>query len=74
MRPALHGFVSLRSEQVIADLFRLEPISRVVPFRVAFVGRHWSSTEELDLVLLDETRTRALVPEIKWNRSPVSPA
>ncbi len=57
-----------------AQLFSPEKLARLVPFRVAFSGRHWSRNEEFDLVLLDETRTRAFVGEIKWSREPIAPS
>lgn len=42
-----------------------------MPFAPAFAGRHWSSREELDWVILDPERRRAVAVEVKWNRSPV---
>ena len=42
----------------------------MVPFRVAYAGRHWSETTELDLVLLDQERHCAFVAEVKWTRHP----
>jgi AAA+ ATPase superfamily predicted ATPase len=71
--PDLHGFVAAGVEPILAELFRTGPLKKLVPFRVAHAGRHWSRTEEFDLVLFDQARERALIGEIKWSRKPVHP-
>jgi hypothetical protein len=43
-----------------------------IPFEPAHLGRHWSPTEEFDLVALDGERRRAFVADIKWSLDPIS--
>lgn len=50
-------------EPVLAELL---PRTDVVPFEVAFTGRQWSPQAELDVVMLDRERRRAMVAEVKW--------
>jgi AAA+ ATPase superfamily predicted ATPase len=57
-------------EPVVRDLFRRGPLSRLVPFEVAASGRHWSKESEFDIVLLDGTRRKAFVAEVKWSAKP----
>ncbi len=71
--PDLHGFIAAGVEPILAELFRSGPLSKLVPFRVAHAGRHWSRTEEFDLVLFDRARERVMVGEVKWSRKPVNP-
>lgn len=71
--PALHDYVSAHVEEPIAALVRNGPLSRHVPFPVDAVGRHWSATEELDIVALDQEAGQAFVAEVKWSREPVRP-
>lgn len=69
--PRLREYVSLNVEAPLASLFRQGPLRRYVPFEPIFVGRHWSPTEEFDIVALDGERKRAFVGEVKWSASPV---
>ncbi len=69
--PNLHDYVSLHVEKPITSMFQRGPLRDLVPFEPAFVGRHWSPTEEFDLVLLDRDRRRAFVGEVKWSPAPV---
>lgn len=68
---SLHEYVSLHVEEPIADLLRRGPLADLAPFPIDRIGRHWSSSEELDLVALDRAGGRALVGEVKWSRQPV---
>ena len=43
-------------------------------FEPAFAGRHWSTDEEFDWVVLDHARRQAAVVEIKWSAKPVNGA
>jgi AAA+ ATPase superfamily predicted ATPase len=73
VRPRLHQYLSFAVEPVICELFRSSKLAGLVPFSPAFSGRHWSPTAELDVVLLDAERRKALIGEIKWSRRvPVS--
>jgi len=58
-------------EPVIREMFLSGPLSAMVPFQVLAAGRHWGPSSEFDLVLLDESRSRAIVVEVKWTRRPV---
>ena len=71
VRPRLGVYLSHAVEPVLASLLCEPPASALVPFPVAFVGRHWSKASEFDVVLLDAERRRALVTEIKWTRGKV---
>ncbi len=71
--PNLHDYIATCIEPVVAGLFRRGPLARQVPFEVRYSGRHWSKTEEFDLVLFDKDRKRAMVGEIKWSRKPIHP-
>ncbi len=70
VRPTLDAYLSVVLEPAIGSLFRTRWRS-FVPFEPAFQGRHWSDREELDCVLLDGERRRALAVEVKWSRAPV---
>ncbi len=70
VRPQLASYLSHAVEPVLARLLR-ECASDLVPFPVAFAGRHWSPRTEIDIVLLDAERKRALVVEVKWTRAKV---
>jgi AAA+ ATPase superfamily predicted ATPase len=71
VKPRLGAYLSHAVEPVLASLLREAPASELVPFPAAFVGRHWSPKSELDVVLLDAERRRALITEIKWTRGKV---
>jgi AAA+ ATPase superfamily predicted ATPase len=66
VKPRLTQYLSHAVEPVLAQLVSGGSLGREVPFRPARVGRHWSPTAELDLVLLDEEGRRAWIAEIKW--------
>ncbi|MBI4872892.1 MAG: ATP-binding protein [Candidatus Riflebacteria bacterium] len=68
--PSLDAYIAGSVEPVIGSLFRHDWVGRV-PFVSAYSGRHWSNLEEFDWVLLDHSRTRAMVVEIKWSRAPI---
>ena len=71
--PSFHHALSLLVEPVLRELFLSPALAPEIPFRPAFLGRHWSPTAELDLVALDESRGRAFVAEVKWSSDvPVS--
>lgn len=70
--PTLHGYVSRHVEALLAVLFRQGSLRRFVPFEPTFVGRHWSPTEEFDVVALDGERRRAWIAEVKWSEAPVA--
>jgi len=71
VRPRLAPYLSHAVEPVLGRLLRESPDAKLVPFPVAFSGRHWSPTCEIDVALLDVERKRALVMEIKWTRAKV---
>ena len=71
VKPRLAAYLSHAVETVLASLLREDPGSELVPFPVAFVGRHWSPQSEIDVVLLDAERRRALAIEVKWTRGTV---
>jgi hypothetical protein len=71
VRPRIGAYLSRAVEPILASLLREVPASELVPFSPAFVGRHWTPSSELDVVLLDAERTRAFIVEIKWTRSKV---
>jgi len=71
--PDLHDFIAAGVEPVLADLFRSGPLKKLVPFRVTQAGRHWSRTEEFDMVMFDQARERVMIGEVKWSRKPVHP-
>lgn len=71
--PQLHHVLSLAVEPVVRELFLSAPLAAQVPFEPAHIGRHWSPTAEVDVVLLDEGRSQAFVGEVKWSSDvPVS--
>jgi len=70
--PHLDTYISEWIEGPIAALLTTGPLREALPFEPAYVGRHWSPKEELDIVALDGTRTRAFVAEVKWSSRPVS--
>lgn len=72
--PALHDYISAHVEEPLTGLTRNGSLSKYVPFPVATVGRHWSASEELDLVALSADRDQAFVAEVKWSREPISPS
>jgi hypothetical protein len=72
IRPRWAVYLGSAVEPVVAALFRSGPLAELVPFEVAYAGRSWSARAEFDLVMLDETRRRALVVEIKWTTRPVT--
>ncbi len=72
--PAMPRWLGEAVEPVLVELLRGPTGQGVVPFDVAFAGRHWSARCELDLVLLDAERRRAFVAEIKWRAGPVNRA
>lgn len=76
VKPALPQYLSQAIEPLLPALFGPRGPSGLVgqvPFVPRFLGRHWSRTAELDLVLLDEGRQRAFIGELKWQRRPLSP-
>jgi len=76
VKPALPQYLSQAIEPLLPALFGPRGLAGLigqVPFVPRHMGRHWSRTAELDLVLLDEDRERAFVGELKWQRRPVSP-
>lgn len=70
VRPTLDSHLSTVLEPFIGSLFRSR-WRRRVPFDPGPMGRYWSDKEELDWVILDRGRTKALVAEIKWTRDPI---
>jgi len=71
IRPRGSTWLGQAVEPVVRELFVDGPWAPLVPFPVAWSGRHWSRHCELDLVLLDAERRRAFVGEIKWSQRPV---
>jgi AAA+ ATPase superfamily predicted ATPase len=71
VRPRLRAWLGRAVEPVLVELLSR---SRFVDFDVAFHGRYWSPTVELDLVLLDRERRRAVIGEVKWGRRRVARA
>jgi hypothetical protein len=69
VRPRLGPYLSHAVEPVLARLLRESSNAELVPFSPAFAGRHWSPRSEIDVVLFDLERKRALVAEIKWTRA-----
>jgi len=65
VRPGLGRWLGEKVEPVLAQLLaeKLE-----LDWEVAHLGRHWSPEGELDVVLIDGTRRRAFVAEVKWRR------
>ena len=70
--PNLQRYLSHAVEPVLTELMRSSPLAGLVDFEVAAAGRYWSPSAELDLVLVDPTRRRAFIAEVKWSRQPVS--
>lgn len=60
----------LAVEPVVRDLFR-RSCADLIPFPVAYAGRHWGDGPEFDAVFLDAERKRAFVLEIKWTQGPI---
>lgn len=73
VKAALDRRLPLAVEPVVRDLFR-RSCADVIPFPVAYAGRHWGDGPEFDAVYLDVERRRAFVLEIKWTRAPVDVA
>jgi hypothetical protein len=46
----------------------------VIPFEPAYAGRYWDDRHEVDWLLLDQERKRAVAVELKWTRAPISAA
>ena len=57
-------------EPVIRDLVR-DTCAHLIPFDVAYAGRHWGAGSEFDAVFLDAERRQAFILEIKWTEQPV---
>jgi hypothetical protein len=72
VKPRLPLYLSHAVEPVLAQLVSGGSLSAAVPFGPARVGRYWSPTAELDLVLLDEERRRAWIAEIEWTGGKVA--
>jgi len=68
--PQFHDFVARSVEPFVGSHFRTR-WKDLVPFSIAFQGRHWSAGEEFDWVLLDRDRSHAVVIEIKWSTAPI---
>jgi AAA+ ATPase superfamily predicted ATPase len=66
VEPTLDSYLSGVLEPAIGSLFRTR-WRRLIPFEPAAMGRHWSGTEELDWVILDNGRRKAVAVEIKWS-------
>ena len=71
VKPTLDPYLSTRIESIVGLLFRTR-WKRFVPFTPAHAGRHWSEQEELDWVILDSSRRKALVVEVKWSAKNVN--
>lgn len=67
----LHDYISAYVEKPLAWLFRQGALREMVPFPVTAVGRHWSASEEFDIVALDNEGAQAFVAEVKWSREPI---
>jgi AAA+ ATPase superfamily predicted ATPase len=66
VKKRLASLLPLAVEPVLREMFGSGPLSSLVPFEPGAVGRHWGPHSEFDVVVLDRTRSRALVAEIKW--------
>ncbi len=73
IEPGYSAVLGQAVEPVIVELLTSSILSHHVPFPVAFAGSFWSSAVELDVVLLDASRKRAFIAEVKWTTRPVSP-
>ncbi len=71
--PRLPGYLSRAVEPVLRDLCVAGGLPDLLPFEPAHGGRYWSSAAEIDVVILDEKRTRAVACEVKWTSRPVDP-
>lgn len=72
--PHMDAFTASIAESVSAEALCKTDWAAVVPFEPAHRGRHWDKTTELDVVLLDESRRRAFVAEVKWSKKRASAA
>lgn len=73
VRPTLPVRLGRAVEAPLAELLAEDPAAHGLPFEPSHLGRYWSATAELDVVLLDERRERAFVAEVKWSSRRVSP-
>lgn len=72
--PALDRFTAPIAEDVVRDVLCDTEARELVPFEPAHRGRHFGRDAEIDVVLLDETRKRALVAEVKWSKKAATAA
>lgn len=72
--PSLDAFTAPVVEDVVRDLLCDSKARDLVPFTPAYRGRHFGPNAELDVVLLDESRRRAFVAEVKWSKKQVTAA
>lgn len=70
VEPALDAYVSRTVEPHLGALFRTR-WRHLVPFEPAAAGRYWDREREIDWLILDRERRRAVAVEIKWSRRPV---
>ncbi len=69
--PVLDGYFSRIVEPHLGSLFRTAWRDKI-PFEPAFMGRYWDDKREIDWLLLDQNRKRAVAVEVKWTAKPVS--
>ena len=69
--PQLHDYISFHVEGPLAAMCQRGRLTSMIPFEPTFVGRHWSATEEFDIVALDSQRSKAWVAEVKWSERAV---
>jgi AAA+ ATPase superfamily predicted ATPase len=70
VKPALDEYISRTVEPHLGTLFRTR-WRHYIPFEPAFMGRYWDDQREIDWLVLDRDRERAVAVEIKWSRTPV---
>jgi len=69
--PVLDAYFSRVVEPHLGALFRTAWRDRI-PFEPVFRGRYWDDKREIDWLLLDQERKRAVAVEVKWTTKPVS--
>ncbi|MBW3079157.1 ATP-binding protein [Bifidobacterium simiiventris] len=74
VRPMLHDYASHTFERMCAAWLMRKSIRGLLPFHVGRVGRWWDKTDEMDVVAVDGTGSKAIVGECKFRNVPMDPS
>ncbi len=72
VEPQLNEFSSFPFEDICIEWFRFQNKKRALPFVFTQIGRWWDKNVEVDIVALNDDKSKIISAECKFHNSPVN--